>query len=170
MKSRLVTLKVFQEDALQLAARKVAAVTGDARRVLEICRKAIGFAQADKAKEVTLAHVEQAASILSCSSGTQAVQNCSRHEQLLLRGLSAEFLRTKTEEGHFDKVYDNYADLCRLDDVEPLQFSVVYELVRRLSGHRLLVLDESRHGTIRSRRIRLNMNQDDLMYALTKPG
>lgn len=35
-------------DAIQFASRKVAAVSGDARRVLEICRRAVEIAEAEK--------------------------------------------------------------------------------------------------------------------------
>lgn len=38
-------LKAFEEDAIQLAARKVAAVSGDARRALDICRRATEIAE-----------------------------------------------------------------------------------------------------------------------------
>ena len=45
--SRMLGLKVFDEDAVQLAARKVAAVSGDARRALDICRRAVELAEAE---------------------------------------------------------------------------------------------------------------------------
>lgn len=43
--SRMKGLKAFEEDAIQLAARKVAAVSGDARRALDICRRATEIAE-----------------------------------------------------------------------------------------------------------------------------
>ena len=36
--SRLEGLEVFQSNAIQLVARKVASLSGDARRALDICR------------------------------------------------------------------------------------------------------------------------------------
>ena len=44
--SRLAGLQVFDPDAAQLAARKVAAVSGDARRALDICGRATEIAEA----------------------------------------------------------------------------------------------------------------------------
>ena len=44
--SRMKGLKAFDEDAIQLAARKVAAVSGDARRALDICRRSTEIAEA----------------------------------------------------------------------------------------------------------------------------
>jgi origin recognition complex subunit 1 len=39
-------LRVFDADAVQLVARKVASLSGDARRALDICRRATEIAAA----------------------------------------------------------------------------------------------------------------------------
>lgn len=44
---RLEELNIFDSDAITYAARKVAAVSGDARRALEICRRATELAERD---------------------------------------------------------------------------------------------------------------------------
>ena len=44
---RLSGLSVFDKDAIQLVARKVASLSGDARRALDICRRAAELAQRD---------------------------------------------------------------------------------------------------------------------------
>ena len=41
--ARLSGLSVFDKDAIQLVARKVASLSGDARRALDICRRATGM-------------------------------------------------------------------------------------------------------------------------------
>ena len=41
---------IFEPDAIQFASRKVAAVSGDARRAIEICRRAVELAEAQAAK------------------------------------------------------------------------------------------------------------------------
>src|SRR6202043_577708 len=38
---------IVDPDAVQFASRKVAAVSGDARRALDICRRAVELAEAD---------------------------------------------------------------------------------------------------------------------------
>ena len=40
-------MSVFDKDAIQLVARKVASLSGDARRALDICRRAAELAQRD---------------------------------------------------------------------------------------------------------------------------
>ena len=43
--SRLEGLEVFDKNALQLVAKKVASLSGDARRALDICRRATEIAE-----------------------------------------------------------------------------------------------------------------------------
>ncbi|OMH79766.1 Origin recognition complex subunit 1 [Zancudomyces culisetae] len=45
--SRIDNSPVFDRDAVQLCARKISAVSGDARRALEICRRAVEIAEAE---------------------------------------------------------------------------------------------------------------------------
>ena len=42
---------MFEKDAIQLVARKVASLSGDARRALDICRRAAELAQRDVAAQ-----------------------------------------------------------------------------------------------------------------------
>lgn len=63
--SRMKGLKAFDEDAIQLAARKVAAVSGDARRALDICRRSTEIAEAagegkNGEQQVGMTHVNAA--------------------------------------------------------------------------------------------------------------
>lgn len=45
VRSRLLGINAFDPDAIQLVARKVAALSGDARRALDICRRATEIAE-----------------------------------------------------------------------------------------------------------------------------
>ena len=59
--SRLQGLSVFDKDAIQLVSRKVASLSGDARRALDICRRATEIAQRQNAHElVNVTHVAEA--------------------------------------------------------------------------------------------------------------
>lgn len=46
--SRLLGIDAFDPDAVQLVSRKVAALSGDARRALDICRRATEIAETKK--------------------------------------------------------------------------------------------------------------------------
>ena len=52
---------MFESDAVQFVARKVAAVSGDARRALDICLRATELAQAEEGRGmVGMVHVNGA--------------------------------------------------------------------------------------------------------------
>ena len=56
--SRLAELDAFAPTAIALCARKVASISGDARRALELCRRAAELAEADRESNVvTPAHI-----------------------------------------------------------------------------------------------------------------
>jgi len=63
--ARLQGLTVFDKDAVQLVARKVSSLSGDARRALDICRRATEIAQRQMTKN------QEAAKNLSSSSPTK---------------------------------------------------------------------------------------------------
>lgn len=90
--------------------RKVAAVSGDARRALDICRRAaeIADSSADASQplpSVNIIHVQQALTELVASAKVQAIKNCSRMEQIFLQAIVAEMERTGIEETIFLDVY-----------------------------------------------------------------
>merc|ERR1712130_811286 len=83
--SRLEGLEVFQQDAVQLVARKVASLSGDARRALDICRRAAEMAEAAGKERIGLGHVTAAYQEMFTSPKIQASrrvpQNGSGGEQ-----------------------------------------------------------------------------------------
>jgi origin recognition complex subunit 1 len=75
--SRLEGLHVFQQDAVQLVARKVASLSGDARRALDICRRATELAEAAGETRIGLRHVTAAYQEMFTSPKIQAIR-CGR--------------------------------------------------------------------------------------------
>nr|XP_026690548.1 origin recognition complex subunit 1-like [Ciona intestinalis] len=79
--SRLSGVEAFEGDAIQLVARKVAAVSGDARRCLDVCRRAIEIASREQrsSKSVKLAgikHVHDALQEMFSSPYDHIYQKC----------------------------------------------------------------------------------------------
>ena len=77
--SRLTGLRAFQADAVQLAARKVAALSGDARRALDICRRATEISERDaigaEEAHVTMKHVNDAVQEMYCAPKIVAMRS-----------------------------------------------------------------------------------------------
>ncbi|GJP58153.1 hypothetical protein CLOP_g22024 [Closterium sp. NIES-67] len=79
--ARLQACQLFAPRAIELAARKVASVSGDVRRALEICRRAVEIAEADSraAQAADAAEATEAADEAGASA-TQAAVASQGHQ------------------------------------------------------------------------------------------
>ncbi|KAM9763096.1 LOW QUALITY PROTEIN: origin recognition complex subunit 1 [Menidia menidia] len=167
--SRLNRLKAFEEDALQLVSRKVAALSGDARRCLDICRRATEICELSASDPsasglVGMSHVMEALNEMFSSAYISAIKCASTQEQLFLRAVIAEFRRLGLEEATFQQVFVQHQALCRVEGLPPVSMSEGLSLCQRLGACRLLLLESSRLGILQ--RVRLNVSQDDVLFAL----
>ncbi|KAK2835024.1 hypothetical protein Q5P01_015508 [Channa striata] len=167
--SRLNKVKAFEEDALQLVSRKVAALSGDARRCLDICRRATEICEHSAAAPsatglVGMSHVMEALNEMFSSAYITAMKCASVQEQLFLRALIAEFRRLGLEEATFQQVFVQHQALCRVEGLQPVSVSEGLAACQRLGACRLLLLEPSRLGVLQ--RVRLNVSQDDVLFAL----
>ncbi|XP_054593429.1 origin recognition complex subunit 1 isoform X3 [Nothobranchius furzeri] len=167
--SRLNKVKAFEEDALQLVSRKVAALSGDARRCLDICRRATEICEHSAADPsasglVGMGHVMEALEEMFSSSYITAIRCASTQEQLFLRAVIAEFRRQGLEEATFQQVFVQHQALCRVEGLQPVSVSEGLGVCQRLGACRLLLLESSLLGVLQ--RVRLNVSQDDVLYAL----
>ncbi|XP_023727767.1 origin recognition complex subunit 1 isoform X2 [Cryptotermes secundus] len=165
--ARLKGLQAFDSDAIQLVARKVAAVSGDARRALDICRRATELAEGDTEDSdgtVTMQHVDQALGEMIASAKVQAIRYCSKMEQLFLQAVAAEIQRTGVEETIFENVYIQLKTLCVFDGHTVPSVTDSLGLCARLGSCRLLLTEHSRADVYQ--RILLNVSCDDIYYAL----
>ncbi|KRT86686.1 AAA protein [Oryctes borbonicus] len=90
---RLMGTKIFNPDAIQLVARKVASVSGDARRALDICRRAVEIAESEGANTlVSMNHVNEALNAMITQPKVKAIKHCSRLQQLILQSIVAEVI------------------------------------------------------------------------------
>ncbi|XP_050967475.1 origin recognition complex subunit 1 isoform X2 [Labeo rohita] len=167
--SRLNRVKAFEEDALQLVSRKVAALSGDARRCLDICRRSTEICEHSGGQKngsglVGMSHVMEALDEMFSSSYIAAIRCASVQEQLFLRAVIAEFRRLGLEEATFQQVFVQHQALCRVEGLQPVSVSEGLAVCQRLGSCRLLLLEGSRLDLFL--RIRLNVSQDDVLYAL----
>ncbi|XP_072725059.1 origin recognition complex subunit 1 [Ciconia boyciana] len=166
--SRLNSMKAFEEDAIQLVSRKVAALSGDARRCLDICRRATEiceFASQNRTPEIVrMAHVTEAIDEMFSSPYINAIRNASLHEQIFLKAILAEFRRAGVEEATVQQVYRQHVVLCRIEGMQSPTVSEILAVCSRLGACRLLLVESS--NKYLHMRVRLNISQDDVMYAL----
>ncbi|XP_011190624.2 origin recognition complex subunit 1 [Zeugodacus cucurbitae] len=176
---RLSGSEAFKSDAVQLVARKVAAVSGDARRALDICRRATEIAEAailpkdsDNAvpmqKFVGIAHVQQALSEMIASAKVQAIKNCSCLEQIFLQAVLAEVTRTGVEETSFMGVYTQVESLAAFEGIKMPTPGNCLRICSKLCAERLLIAECGRNDIFQ--KILLNVSVDDIHYALRVSG
>lgn len=106
--ARLAGSKCFISDAVQLVARKVASVSGDCRRALDICRRATEIAEEQCENDkpiVKFVHVNQALTEMFASPKVRAIKSCTAFEKLFLQAVASEITRTGIEEVNFEGVY-----------------------------------------------------------------
>lgn len=169
--SRLKHLKAFEDDAIQLVARKVAALSGDARRCLDICRRATEICEISCQKPgspglVTIGHLLEAVDEMFSSSYITAIKNSSVLEQSFLRAILAEFRQSGLEEATFQQVYRQHVELCRMEGLPYPTMSETMAVCSHLGSCRLLLVEPSRNDLLL--RVRLNVSQNDVLYALKK--
>ncbi|KFV03220.1 Origin recognition complex subunit 1 [Tauraco erythrolophus] len=166
--SRLNNLKAFEEDAIQLVSRKVAALSGDARRCLDICRRATEICELASPKRtaeiVRMAHVTEAIDEMFSSPYINAIRSASLHEQIFLKAILAEFRKAGVEEATVQQVYHQHVALCRIEGMQSPTVSEMMAICSRLGACRLLLVESS--NKYLHMRVRLNISQDDVMYAL----
>lgn len=88
---------VLHKDGVKIAAMKVGGISGDARRVLDICRRAVEVASVDK-KEVKAAQVNAVIQVMQNSPTAAFLRECSYHEKVMLAALIKVMRREGVDE------------------------------------------------------------------------
>lgn len=162
--SRLEGLQVFQQDAIQLVARKVAGLSGDARRALDICRRATEMAEAQGQKMIGLLHVTKAHQEMFSSPKIVAIRSCTKYEQLLLKVMVGEIHRTGVEETTVAAVFREVTICLRTEGMETLSLPGTVAMVARLAATRLLLSEHMKNGL--ETKLRLNVATEEINFAL----
>ncbi|KDR68521.1 hypothetical protein GALMADRAFT_256748 [Galerina marginata CBS 339.88] len=94
---------VIATDAIKLASMTVSRITGDARRVLDICRRAVELVQSTKST-VKAPHVKEVVQTLQNSPTAAFLRDLSFHERLMLASLIKCIKREGVEEIKWSEV------------------------------------------------------------------
>ena len=181
---RLEELNIFDQDAITFAARKVAAVSGDARRALEICRRATEFAEQEnnemkKASHkvlesaltrkgpltlVSISHVDASIKKMFSSPKILALTHCSHMEQLFMKSISILFKKSGIEETSLNNIFEQHTFLCKTVNIQPLNRTQLLNVCCKLASSKMILLEPAKN--IYLQRIRCNMSTDDIEYVV----
>nr|CUU98853.1 hypothetical transcript [Hymenolepis microstoma] len=156
----------FDAKAIELATRKVAAVSGDARRALDICRRAAEIAQLEGGKtfKTTMQHANAALREMFTSPVLTALRCVSHYERLLLRAIVSEVAARGIEEVILYRCLQQLYTLCNLEGVPRPSDTEVFAMCASLGAYKLIMTEPSRRDT--NMLLRLNCSQSDVLFAL----
>lgn len=164
--ARLNGLSVFDKDAIQLVARKVASLSGDARRALDICRRAVEIAQREGDKTlVGITHVTEAHKEMFCSPKIMAIRCCSKYEKVFMQAMVGVFQKTGIEEASFDRVFKSMNEILTFESLAACIVDEAHNVAGRLSACRLILTEPGKTGRL-DMKLRLNVSQDDVLFAM----
>ena len=158
----------FHADAVELCARKVAQISGDARRALDVCRRAVELAidarQLSHVDEVYASHVSSAYAAMFNSSTATAIQYASKYERIFLCVLCSALRHAGVPETTYHVVADRFVNSLRVHSHATPNASEVFAICARLGARRLVLLESPLLDVYQ--RIRLNVTEDDVRFAL----
>lgn len=114
---------VFKLDALVFASKRVANVSGDARRMLDVCRRAVeaaeerALAQHVEPAPITIHDIRDVMDRMARSGRAAHIAALSTHGKLLLASMFACIRRTGVSEVVWKDVLMHHAALCRTHSV-----------------------------------------------------
>ncbi|KDP22084.1 hypothetical protein JCGZ_25915 [Jatropha curcas] len=175
--SRLKGIDVFEKQAIEFASRKVAAISGDARRALEICRRAAEIADYHLKKFspysdsgtagkglVGMSEVEAAIQEMFQAPHIQVMKNCSKLSKIFLAAMVYELYKTGMGETTFEKLAMTVSCLCTSNGEAFPGWDTLLRVGCMLGESRIILCEPgARH---RLQKLQLNFPSDDVAFAL----
>ncbi|KZV98869.1 P-loop containing nucleoside triphosphate hydrolase protein [Exidia glandulosa HHB12029] len=169
--------KILSKDAIAVAARRVASVSGDARRVLDICRRAVEVAAEDKST-VQTADIDAVIRAMQNSPTAAYIRQCSLHERIMLAALHKVVRREGVAEvqwGWIMSQHLNYVDNLPEEGESrkkptPAQLKMV---LNSLHASRAVIVEDGPAAARRpdwERKVMLNVEPPEVERVLSEMG
>ena len=165
VQSRLTGTDLFDHDATLYCARKVASVSGDARRALEICRRAIDILKSEQKsnkkapRKITLDVISRAIAEIFSSPVLQTLTHAALHQKLLLIALVKCLRSNGGILCEFSELYLQYKRLCDARSISRCSPSEVKLVLQEMNVYKWIEMS--------TKEIKLNIMQEDIV-AMTK--
>jgi len=178
---------LFDKQAVEYVARKVAAVSGDVRRALELCRrgaeiaceqcqsKTTTTAESENAMDevkVTIKHIDGAIKEMFGASHMKLLEALPELDKIVLGFLTLELRKTGTVETLMESLVTRarrtLSVLPNKDALKDPQIAEIGNSVTQLSRMKLIIAEPAvKH---RHRKIALNIPADDITYTIGTKG
>ncbi|XP_050225555.1 origin of replication complex subunit 1B-like [Mercurialis annua] len=175
--SRLKGIDAFEKQAIEFASRKVAAISGDARRALEICRRAAEITDY-RLKKLTsgtdstpagkclvgMSDIEAAIQEMFQAPHIQIMKNCSKLSKIFLTAMVYELYKTGMGETTFEKLATTVSCLCTSNGEAFPGWDTLLKVGCMLGESRIILCEPG--GRHRLQKLQLNFPSDDVAFAL----
>lgn len=153
-------------DAIELCARRIAAVSGDVRRALQICNRALEMRSSDST--VTIADINAASHELFDSTYVRAITHFPLLWKLFLISIGAESCSRRESDVLLRSVVGRFITYCRTIATGPLPDDAAMQFIMAsLQETSIITLEERIEKKYNIKRtVRLNMLVDDVAFAL----
>jgi len=169
--SRLKGLEIFQASAIELAARRVSAITGDARRALDICRRAIDLAEDRLATTGTDAIVVEPGDIIAAtremtqSTTSLFIKSAAFQQKVFMCCALQVVMKKGLSEVPFNDIAAYHRSMCRQQGWQIPSFEELSDICWNLGLSRAILSEASRLDI--ARKDKLVVEESDLRAALS---
>lgn len=171
IRSRLDGVELFEDSAIEFCARKVASVSGDARRALDICRRAVEIADAavggDMSKmkgKINIQNIMNTFNEMYASSSVSFIKHASLQQKLFLVALATRIRRSGLHEVPFHEVAEEHVRLCQMHKFDIPNGSQLSAICSNLGASRAIAVEDVRLDLYRA--CRLVLSEQDVYHAL----
>jgi len=178
--SRLKGINAFEDQAIEFASRKVAAMSGDARRALEICRRAAEFAdyrvkqlqqvgQTPSSESrgngvVCMGDIEDAIQEVFQAPHIQVMKNCPKFGKIILTAMVHELYRSGLGEVLFDKLATTVFSWCHVNGELLPGYDTLLKICCKLGESKIVLCEEGTKHKLQ--KLQLNYPSDDVTFSL----
>ncbi|XVF19896.1 hypothetical protein REPUB_Repub11eG0151000 [Reevesia pubescens] len=166
LQERLLALPyiVFQQQALELCARKVAAASGDMRKALCVCRSVFHSCCFCNLTTVRIDHMVLALSKTFRSPIVDNIQSLPQHQQITLCS-AAKFFRRGKKDTTVGELNKYYIDICKSALIPPVGILEFLSMCRVLNNDQgLFKIGQARDDKLK--RVTLRVDEADISFAL----
>ncbi|KAJ1956944.1 Origin recognition complex, subunit 1 [Dipsacomyces acuminosporus] len=183
VQSRLEGCEAFDPDAVELCARKISAVSGDARRALDVCRRAVEMVEADWQRTsaqpggkrsrqsldgsrnlVTMMIIDRAVKEMYASGYISFIQNASLQQKIFLVALRAAIRKAGIPEVSLGDAAFIHRQLCQLHELTVPTYEQISKICAQLGASRCILAESSMLDV--HQQVRLGVAEDDITVAL----
>ncbi|KAI8607176.1 hypothetical protein BC830DRAFT_193059 [Chytriomyces sp. MP71] len=172
---------VLHSDAIMFCAKKVAGMSGDARRALDICRKSIETLEEKKAlggdalkpfisaesglPQVTRALITEVIKDLFNPTVVPFLRNSSLHQQLFLLAVRKAVRKNGGVDASFNEILAEHEGYCQPLSIPAPDTHLLQKICMQLYATRLILMETGKFSDP-TQKIKLNVSENDLVVAL----